>query len=257
MFEMGVSKHYSEAIKMTNTILVVEDELSIATLLQYNLKQAGYDVIIANDGEDGLNKAVSHQPDLILLDLMLPKKDGMEVCKELRLLKINVPIIMLTAKDDEFDKVLGLELGADDYMTKPFSPREVNARVKAVLRRSKVNKSGEMHGSVEGFEGERTYKIGELEVFPERFEATLDKKFLEFTPKEFELLVHLLENKNRVLTRDQLLSAVWHYDFAGDTRIVDVHISHLRDQIEENSRKPKYIKTIRGLGYKFEEPKSI
>ncbi|GEK35378.1 response regulator transcription factor [Kurthia sibirica] len=242
---------------MTNTILVVEDELSIATLLQYNLKQAGYEVLIANDGEEGLNKAIAHKPDLILLDLMLPKKDGMEVCKELRLLKMNVPIIMLTAKDDEFDKVLGLELGADDYMTKPFSPREVNARVKAVLRRSKIIEPATTKGSVEGFEGERTFKIGELEVFPERFEASLDKKDLEFTPKEFELLVYLLENKNRVLTRDQLLSAVWHYDFAGDTRIVDVHISHLRDQIEENSRKPKYIKTIRGLGYKFEEPKGV
>src|SRR5690606_32733774 len=128
---------------MTNKILVVDDELSIATLLQYNLKQAGYDVIIANDGRDGLQKAISEKPDLILLDLMLPKLDGMEVCKELRIKKLDIPIIMLTAKDDEFDKVLGLELGADDYMTKPFSPREVMARVKAVLRRSKVIKNSQ------------------------------------------------------------------------------------------------------------------
>ncbi|MBO2536907.1 response regulator transcription factor [Rummeliibacillus suwonensis] len=237
---------------MTNKILVVEDEVSIATLLQYNLKQAGYDVIIANDGLDGLHKAIEEKPDLILLDLMLPKLDGMEVCKELRMKKLDIPIIMLTAKDDEFDKVLGLELGADDYMTKPFSPREVMARVKAVLRRSKViNNSQETEQS----SGEKSYHIGLLNVYPDRFEAFLDDKLLEFTPKEFELLLYLLENKNRVLTRDQLLSAVWHYDFAGDTRIVDVHISHLRDQIEENSRKPKFIKTIRGLGYKFEEPK--
>ncbi|WP_146548035.1 response regulator transcription factor [Rummeliibacillus suwonensis] len=237
---------------MTNKILVVEDEVSIATLLQYNLKQAGYDVIIANDGLDGLHKAIEEKPDLILLDLMLPKLDGMEVCKELRMKKLDIPIIMLTAKDDEFDKVLGLELGADDYMTKPFSPREVMARVKAVLRRSKViNNSQEAEQS----SGEKSYHIGLLNVYPDRFEAFLDDKLLEFTPKEFELLLYLLENKNRVLTRDQLLSAVWHYDFAGDTRIVDVHISHLRDQIEENSRKPKFIKTIRGLGYKFEEPK--
>lgn len=234
---------------MTNKILVVEDELAISTLLQYNLKQAGYEVIQAFDGQEGLNRAVAELPDLILLDLMLPKKDGMEVCKELRIQKIGTPIIMLTAKDDEFDKVLGLELGADDYMTKPFSPREVVARVKAVLRRSKVQEQ------TTEVEREKTYHIGTLSVYPDRFEATLDGKELEFTPKEFELLVYLLDNKNRVLTRDQLLSAVWHYDFAGDTRIVDVHISHLRDQIEENSRKPKFIKTIRGLGYKFEEPK--
>lgn len=234
---------------MTNKILVVEDELAISTLLQYNLKQAGYEVIQAFDGQEGLNRAVTELPDLILLDLMLPKKDGMEVCKELRIQKIGTPIIMLTAKDDEFDKVLGLELGADDYMTKPFSPREVVARVKAVLRRSKVQEQ------TTEVEREKTYHIGALSVYPDRFEATLDGKELEFTPKEFELLVYLIDNKNRVLTRDQLLSAVWHYDFAGDTRIVDVHISHLRDQIEENSRKPKFIKTIRGLGYKFEEPK--
>lgn len=240
---------------MTNTILVVEDEQSIATLLQYNLKQAGFEVIIANDGEEGLHKAIEHKPNLILLDLMLPKMDGMEVCKELRIQKVETPIIMLTAKDDEFDKVLGLELGADDYMTKPFSPREVIARVKAVLRRSKVVEPVAVGAKEKLSDSEKTFHIGALNVYPERFEATLDGEELEFTPKEFELLVYLLEHKNRVLTRDQLLSAVWHYDFAGDTRIVDVHISHLRDQIEENSRKPKYIKTIRGLGYKFEEPK--
>ena len=239
---------------MTNKILVVEDEISIATLLQYNLKQAGYEVVTADDGRDGLDKAISEKPDLILLDLMLPKLDGMEVCKELRIKKINIPIIMLTAKDDEFDKVLGLELGADDYMTKPFSPREVMARVKAVLRRSKV--IDQPQEETEQTNREKSYHIGHLNVYPDRFEAFLDDKLLEFTPKEFELLLYLLENKNRVLTRDQLLSAVWHYDFAGDTRIVDVHISHLRDQIEENSRKPKFIKTIRGLGYKFEEPKN-
>lgn len=241
---------------MTNTILVVEDEQSIATLLQYNLKQAGFDVLTAPDGDEGLRKAVELKPDLILLDLMLPKKDGMEVCKELRMQRIQTPIIMLTAKEDEFDKVLGLELGADDYMTKPFSPREVIARVKAVLRRSKTTEANRVEETqTTDSTTEKTFRIGELHVYPERFEASLEGRELEFTPKEFELLVYLLENKNRVLTRDQLLSAVWHYDFAGDTRIVDVHISHLRDQIEENSRKPKYIKTIRGLGYKFEEPK--
>ena len=241
---------------MNNRILVVDDEEFILTLIEFNLQQAGFEVITAMDGEMALQKATTERPDLIILDLMLPKMDGMEVCKELRLQRVMTPILMLTAKDDEFDKVLGLELGADDYMTKPFSPREVIARVKAVLRRSKVVESAQTNDEKEKLsDSEKTYHIGPLSVYPERFEASLDNKELEFTPKEFELLVYLLENKNRVLTRDQLLSAVWHYDFAGDTRIVDVHISHLRDQIEENSRKPKYIKTIRGLGYKFEEPK--
>lgn len=234
---------------MSKTILVVEDEIPIATLLKYNLEKVGFNVLLAHDGKKGLELALNQSPDLILLDLMLPELDGMEVCKEIRSSRLNTPIIMLTARDDEFDKVLGLELGADDYMTKPFSPREVIARVKAVLRRflpSPVNEVEKVSPA---------YQFGELKVFPDRFEAYLGEEQLEFTPKEFELLVYLVENKNRVLTRDQLLSAVWNYDFAGDTRIVDVHISHLRDKIEENSRKPVFIKTIRGLGYKFEEPK--
>ncbi|MFF5994340.1 MULTISPECIES: response regulator transcription factor [unclassified Lysinibacillus] len=235
---------------MSKTILVVEDEVSIATLLKYNLEQAGFNVLLSHDGKDGLQIALKESPDIMILDLMLPTLDGMEVCKELRSQKKNIPIIMLTARDDEFDKVLGLELGADDYMTKPFSPREVIARVKAVLRRFTPTPV------VEEIErSEVSYEYGDLKVFPDRFEAFLGEQSLEFTPKEFELLVYLLENKNRVLTRDQLLSAVWNYDFVGDTRIVDVHISHLREKIEENSRKPVFIKTIRGLGYKFEEPK--
>jgi two-component system, OmpR family, alkaline phosphatase synthesis response regulator PhoP len=237
---------------MSKLILVVEDEVSIATLLKYNLERAGYEVILAHDGKEGFEMAIEKSPDLMLLDLMLPTMDGMEVCKELRSQKKNVPIIMLTARDDEFDKVLGLELGADDYMTKPFSPREVTARVKAVLRRFTPSAEEEQEESEN-----KTLQFGKLVVYPERFEAFLNEQPLEFTPKEFELLVYLLENKNRVLTRDQLLSAVWNYDFAGDTRIVDVHISHLREKIEENSRKPKFIKTIRGIGYKFEEPKNV
>ncbi|MFY3792144.1 winged helix-turn-helix domain-containing protein [Ureibacillus sp. MALMAid1270] len=238
---------------MSKVILVVEDEISIATLLKYNLEKAGYEVLLAHDGKEGLDLALEKSPDLMLLDLMLPTMDGMEICKEIRSKKINIPIIMLTARDDEFDKVLGLELGADDYMTKPFSPREVIARVKAVLRRFTSSFELEQEEDLKN----KTFQIGKLLVHPEVYEAFLDEQPLEFTPKEFELLVYLIENKNRVLTRDQLLSAVWHYDFAGDTRIVDVHISHLREKIEENSRKPKYIKTIRGIGYKFEEPKNV
>ncbi|MGG5254808.1 response regulator [Neobacillus sp. SM06] len=236
---------------MRNKVLVVDDEQSIVTLLRYNLEQAGFEVITAMDGEEGRRLAETESPDIIVLDLMLPKLDGMEVCKQLRQKKNMTPILMLTAKDDEFDKVLGLELGADDYMVKPFSPREVNARVKAILRRTQVQtESGQ-----EKQEENEYLQIGDLKLSSEQFEAHFKDELLELTLKEFELLLYLAKNKGRVLTRDQLLSAVWNYDFAGDTRIVDVHISHLREKIEEDSKKPVYIKTIRGLGYKLEEPK--
>lgn len=234
---------------MEKKVLVIEDEPSIVTLLQYNLNKAGFHVITASDGEDGLNKALTENPDFILLDLMLPKMDGLDVCKELRLRHIDTPILMLTAKDDEFDKVLGLELGADDYLTKPFSPREVVARVKAILRRTSKTSSAEKQ------EDSSKIQIGELVISPDQYEVYMNGEALEFTPKEFELLVYMAKNKGRVLTRDQLLNAVWNYDFVGDTRIVDVHVSHLREKIEKNSKKPLYIKTIRGMGYKLEEPK--
>lgn len=235
---------------MTKKVLVVDDEQSIITLLQYNLEQNGFQVITAMDGEEGRDLALSHNPDFIVLDLMLPKLDGIEVCKQLRQQKLSTPILMLTAKGDEFDKVLGLELGADDYMTKPFSPREVIARIKAILRRTQSNTEQQ------DVEDQEYLRIADLKIFPEKYEAYFAGELIELTPKEFELLLYLVTNKGRVLTRDQLLSAVWKYDFAGDTRIVDVHISHLRDKIEKNSKKPIYIKTIRGLGYKLEEPKS-
>lgn len=231
-------------------VLVVDDEQSILTLLQYNLEQSGYEVLTATDGEEGKNLAIAEKPDLIILDLMLPKLDGIEVCKILRQDRIMTPILMLTAKDDEFDKILGLELGADDYMTKPFSPREVTARVKAILRRTQVSPE-----PVAEEEKAEQIVLGELKILPEYYEAYFKGELLECTPKEFELLLYLAQHKGRVLTRDQLLSAVWNYDFAGDSRIVDVHISHLREKIELNTKKPEYIKTIRGLGYKLEEPK--
>ncbi|KKB37613.1 response regulator transcription factor [Bacillus thermotolerans] len=236
---------------MSKKILVVDDEQSIVTLIKYNLEQAGFEVITAFDGEEGLQKAVEEQPDLIVLDWMLPIMEGMEVCKALRQQRMDMPILMLTAKDEEFDKVLGLELGADDYMTKPFSPRELTARIKAILRRAlQLAPQEERRLPQEG-----SLRVSEIEIYPEKYEAYFQGNLLELTPKEFELLMYLVENKGRVLTRDQLLSAVWKYDFAGDTRIVDVHISHLREKIEQNTRKPAYIKTIRGLGYKLEEPK--
>lgn len=233
-------------------ILVVDDESSIVTLIKYNLEQSGFAVETACDGEEALRQAEAVSPDLIILDWMLPKFDGMEVCKDLRQRRITTPILMLTAKDEEFDKVLGLELGADDYMTKPFSPRELVARVKAILRRVQQSPPEPVE---EEIEADSAIEVADLKLFPEKYEAYYKGTLLELTPKEFELLLFLAENKTRVLTRDQLLSAVWKYDFVGDTRIVDVHISHLREKIEENTKKPQYIKTIRGLGYKLEEPK--
>ncbi len=236
---------------MSKKVLVVEDEESIITLLTYNLEQAGFSVIKAMDGEMGKQLAMTEKPDVIILDLMLPKLDGIEVCKILRQNKVTVPIMMLTAKSEEFDKVLGLELGADDYMTKPFSPREVVARVKALLRRVDM-----MNSTAETKEEDSEFlSIGKLKIYLERYEAYLSDELLELTPKEFELLAYLAKNKSRILTRDQLLNVIWNYDFVGDTRIVDVHISHLREKIEQDTKKPVYIKTVRGLGYKLEEPK--
>jgi two-component system, OmpR family, alkaline phosphatase synthesis response regulator PhoP len=229
-------------------ILVIEDEISISTLLKFNLEKSGYTVITAMDGKEGLELAKSEKPDLILLDLMLPLMDGMEVCKNLRMDKNLTPILMLTAKDEELDKILGLELGADDYLTKPFSPREVVARVKAILRRAKQTAVPLQPEDT----GEPVIRIGPLEIFPEKYEAIFNMNKLELTPKEFELLLYLAKNQNRVLTRDQLLNAVWNYDYVGDSRIVDVHISHLREKMEEDTKQPHHIKTVRGLGYKFE-----
>ncbi|KGA97849.1 PhoP family transcriptional regulator [Alkalihalobacillus alcalophilus ATCC 27647 = CGMCC 1.3604] len=236
---------------MSQRLLVVDDEESIATLLQFNLQQSGYEVDTVHDGGAALKKAENEKYDLIVLDLMLPVMDGLEVCKQLRQNKIMTPILMLTAKDDEFDKVLGLELGADDYMTKPFSPREVVARVRAILRRVAQQTSPEQ---VEPIVQNEKMMVGEVEIYPENYEVYYQNKAIDVTPKEFELLLYLMNHKGRVLTRDQLLNAVWNYEFVGDTRIVDVHISHLREKIEPNTKKPIYIKTIRGLGYKLEEP---
>ncbi|MBJ7886405.1 response regulator transcription factor [Bacillaceae bacterium HSR45] len=236
---------------MSQKVLVVDDEQSIVTLLKYNLETVGYIVEVAYDGEEALQKVESSQPDLIVLDVMLPKKDGIEVCKTIRSDKNLVPILMLTAKDDEFDRVLGLELGADDYMTKPFSPREVVARVKAILRRSQFVNEVE-HNETD----DEDIIIDSIRIRPEFFEVYKDDELLELTPKEFELLLYLIERQGRVITREHMLNSVWNYEFAGDSRIVDVHISHLRDKLEENPKQPKLIKTVRGLGYKLERPKS-
>ena len=236
---------------MSQKVLVVDDEQSIVTLLKYNLETAGYIVDVAYDGEEALKKVKEVKPELIVLDVMLPKKDGIEVCKSIRSDKNLVPILMLTAKDDEFDRVLGLELGADDYMTKPFSPREVVARVKAILRRSQI-----ANEVVKDDVEDEDIVIDNIRIRPEFFEVYRDDTLLELTPKEFELLLYLIERQGRVITREHMLNSVWNYEFAGDSRIVDVHISHLRDKLEENPKQPKLIKTVRGLGYKLERPKA-
>ncbi|PTK32087.1 DNA-binding response regulator [Staphylococcus hominis] len=235
---------------MSQKVLVVDDEQSIVTLLKYNLETAGYIVDVAYDGEEALKKVKEVKPELIVLDVMLPKKDGIEVCKTIRSDKNLVPILMLTAKDDEFDRVLGLELGADDYMTKPFSPREVVARVKAILRRSQI-----ANEVVKDDVDDEDIVIDNIRIRPEFFEVYRDDTLLELTPKEFELLLYLIERQGRVITREHMLNSVWNYEFAGDSRIVDVHISHLRDKLEENPKQPKLIKTVRGLGYKLERTK--
>lgn len=231
-------------------ILIIEDEQSILKLLSYNIEREGYEVESSMDGQEGLDMALTNNYDMILLDLMLPNKDGMEICREIRQEKIETPIIMLTAKDSEIDKIIGLEIGADDYITKPFSPREVIARMKAVFRRYKQSKTLDSSAN-----DEEVVIVGDIEIFPEKYEALVRGEGLDLTPKEFDLLLYLARRTGRILSREQLLNAIWNYDFAGETRIVDVHISHLREKIEKDTKKPEYIITARGFGYKLEEPK--
>ena len=223
-------------------ILVVDDEEHIAELISYNLTSNGYKVITANNGIDAIKLAIEEKPSLILLDLMIPGKDGYDVCKEVRgnsEVK-NIPIIMLTAKSEELDKILGLELGADDYITKPFSVRELLARVKAVLRRFYI---------VEPESNVLTF--GDLVDEYEKREIVIKDKKLDLTLKEFELLEILIRNKGKILTRDTLLDKIWVYEYIGETRTVDVHIRYLRKKIEEDDKNPKFIETIRGVGYRF------
>lgn len=235
-------------------VLIVDDEESILTLLAFNLEKAGYDVQTATDGLEGYELALKNKYAFIILDLMLPSMDGMEVCKKLRQEKIETPIMILTAKDDELEKIIGLELGADDYMTKPFSPREVLARMKAIMRR--VNSRGKAEDEQENSKEELVeVTIGEIKIFPELYEVIVRDKPIEVTPKEFELLLYMMKRVNRILSREQLLDAIWNFDYAGETRIVDVHISHLREKIELDTKNPAYIRTVRGFGYKFEVPK--
>lgn len=235
---------------MKGKILVVDDEEALVRLITYNLNKEGFETLSAYDGETAYSLAKENNPDLIILDLMLPEKDGLEVCRQLRGEGINTPIIMLTAKDEEIDKVLGLELGADDYVTKPFSVRELIARVKAVLRRR-----GEKEAVPS--EGEKTLVVGSFTIKPERYEIYHEGKLLDLTLKEYELLEIFLRNRGRVLKRDYLLEVLWDYADGANTRVLDVHVSKLRDKIEKDPKNPQYIKTVRGLGYKFEVEKNV
>ena len=223
-------------------ILVVDDEEHILELIRYNLDAAGYDVIEASDGDDAVKNAINEVPDLILLDLMLPGKDGYDVCRDLRSngKTKSVPIIMLTAKSEEIDKILGLELGADDYITKPFSVRELMARVKAVLRRyTKSDESSEK------------FVFGDIEADFENHSVICAGEKIELTLKEFELLEVLVKNRGKILTREMLLDKIWGYEYIGESRTVDVHIRYLRKKVEKDDKNPKFIETIRGVGYRF------
>ncbi len=229
---------------MSQKILVVDDEPHIVELVKYNLAQEGYEVLTAHDGTEAVARARDTRPDLIILDIMLPYVDGLEVCRQIRR-DSSVPIIMLTAKGGELERVVGLEIGADDYVTKPFSPRELVARVRAILRRTTADASPAQAGPLRG---------GGLVLDPTTHEVTLEGRSVDLTAKEFELLRLLLSHPNRVFTRDFLLEHIWGYDYYGSTRTVDMHISRLREKIEDDPGSPTYIVTVRGVGYKFKAP---
>lgn len=227
-------------------ILIVEDEKAISDIIKFNLTKEGFEADTAYDGQDGLEKALAGNPDLILLDVMLPLMDGFEVCKRVRESSM-VPILMLTAKEEEVDKVLGLELGADDYITKPFGMRELIARIRANIRRTDAQIN-------EGDNGENLEKIGNLTVDMNRYEVRKEGKTLDLTLREFELLKYLAEREDRVFSREQLLEEVWGYEYYGDIRTVDVTVRRLREKLEDDSSEPKYIMTKRGVGYYFRRP---
>ena len=225
-----------------SSVLVVEDEQSLREPLMYILQREGFDVLEAVDGPSALIQWQTNSPDLILLDLMLPGMSGVDVCREIRT-RSNVPIIMVTAKDSEVDKVVGLEIGADDYVVKPYSTRELLARIKAVLRRGVVSDSNETRSVLEA---------GPVRLDTERHAVTVNGQPVTLPLKEFELLEYLMDNTNRVLTRGQIIDRVWGSNYYGDTKTLDVHVKRIRSKIEPDPANPKFIMTVRGLGYKFE-----
>ena len=242
---------------MGSKILVVDDEAVLLETIAYNLEQAGYQVITAADGASALEAARREKPDLLILDLMLPVIDGLEVCRQLRRDDdmSNTLILMLTAKSEEIDKVVGLEVGADDYVTKPFGRHELLARVRALLRRlNKVSaplEDGTQHPSDKDTRRPRTLEIGPLRIDLDGRQVYCRGQETELQPKQFELLKYLMQNRGTVLTRDQLLQNVWGYDYVGDTRTVDVHVRWLREKLEEDPANPRLIQTVRGVGYCF------
>jgi two-component system response regulator VicR len=233
---------------MEKKILVVDDEKPIADILQFNLKKEGYVVYCAYDGNEAIQLVEEIQPDLILLDIMLPLRDGMEVCREVRK-KYEMPIIMLTAKDSEIDKVLGLELGADDYVTKPFSTRELIARVKANLRRHQ-----QILAQPDAENETNEIEIGSLTIHPDAYVVSKRGETIELTHREFELLFYLAKHIGQVMTREHLLQTVWGYDYYGDVRTVDVTVRRLREKIEDSPSHPTWIVTRRGVGYYLRNP---
>jgi len=232
-------------------ILVVEDEPILLEALEYNLTRQGYQVYTAGDGLAGLETAQRERPDLIVLDIMLPKMDGLEVCRTVRQ-EMNTPILMLTARADEVDRVVGLEMGADDYLTKPFSMRELLARVKALLRRVDLDRKGLVETTTARKMGVERLDFEDLTIDLSRGEAQLKGEALHLKPKEYDLLVFLARNQGIVLSRDLILERVWGWDFGGGTRTVDVHVRWLREKIEAEPAKPERIVTVRGVGYRFE-----
>ena len=229
-------------------VLIAEDDKNLLDILRYNLEKEGYRVVTAQDGARALEKTQSEKPDLLILDIMLPEIDGFEVCRIVRK-EMTVPILMLTAKADEVDKIVGLELGADDYMTKPFSIRELLARIKAMLRRVEmVSESLTASAATPS----TVLDFGELKLDTARHVLTRNDTSVDLGPKEFDLLAFLMLNKGQVFSRDTLLDKVWGYEFTGDTRTVDVHVRWLRQKIETSPEKPVYLRTVRGVGYKFE-----
>lgn len=238
-----------QADAMAERILVVDDEAILLETIAFQLERQGYEVVTSADGEDALNKAREHHPDLIILDIMLPKLDGFEVCRKLRQ-EMNTPILMLTARDDEIDRVVGLEVGADDYLTKPFSMRELLARVKALLRRVRLIKE-ETNFLIE--QKHEVLRFGGLVIDLNRHEIRQNNKVVNLKPKEYELLVCLAKHPGRVFSREFLLEQIWGWDFTGDSRTVDVHIRWLREKIEEDPSHPRYLITVRSAGYRFEE----
>ncbi len=235
------NKHFG-GVFLNQKILIVEDERNIVDILKFNLKKEGYMTLEAMDGESGLNMALNEKPDLVLLDLMLPKMDGFTVCRKIRE-SSQVPIVMLTAKEEEVDKVLGLELGADDYITKPFSQRELIARIKSNLRRLTMNENAARNGSV--------LKCGDLAIDMDRYEVKRKDEVIELTLREFELVRFLAMHKGQIFSRESLLEKVWGYEYYGDVRTVDVTVRRVREKLEIEPANARYILTKRGVGYYF------